>query len=438
MVVDETTFSDLSIFNAEDDYSLFSRFDLTRTTGGRDRLRQIFRRPLRSIEEIADVQKILTLFIEKEASWPATISNGSVMMIYKFYETAVDTIPSMPTVFSAYMYKALHGPDYGLVKYSAQHTYTFIKSFDEIIQRFENEKAPDALLRLLKRAKQILDKPQLRIVFDTSGFETLSDSRMLGFAAFVRYHFKHLMYELIEIYSWLDAWFGMAMATKKFGLTFPQFIESEEPIFDVHRLYHPLVPGAVPYDVTLNDEKNFIFLTGANMAGKSTFIKSVGIALFLAHTGMGVPAARMRVSVFGGLLTNINVRDNIVRGESFFYNEVMRIKDTIFKVTDQKKWLVLIDELFKGTNIQDAMKCSLAVIKGLVKVRHSLFVLSTHLYEIGEELEGHGNIDFKYFETEVAGDDLKFNYQLSDGISNDRLGFFILQKEKVTDMLDQI
>jgi DNA mismatch repair ATPase MutS len=99
---------------------------------------------------------------------------------------------------------------------------------------------------------------------------------------------------------------------------------------------------------------------------------------------------------------------------------------------------VLIDELFKGTNVQDAMKCSLTVIKGLLKIRNSLFILSTHLYEIGEELKKYPNISFKYFETNVMDDQLVFSYQLKDGISNDRIGYVILRREKVVEMLEKL
>ena len=174
------------------------------------------------------------------------------------------------------------------------------------------------------------------------------------------------------------------------------------------------------------------------MAGKSTLIKAVGSSVFLAHIGMGVPAKSMRLSLFDGLLTNINVVDNIAKGESYFFNEVQRIKSTIYKINDGKKWLVLIDELFKGTNVQDAMKCSLTVIKGLIKIKNSLFILSTHLYEIGEELKKYPNISFKYFETNVLDDQLEFSYQLREGISNDRIGYVILRREKVVEMLEKL
>ena len=76
---------------------------------------------------------------------------------------------------------------------------------------------------------------------------------------------------------------------------------------------------------------------------------------------------------------------------------MQRIKNTIYKINDGRKWLVLIDELFKGTNVQDAMKCSLTVIKGLIKIKNSLFILSTHLYEIGEELSQYTKYCFQIF-----------------------------------------
>lgn len=84
------------------------------------------------------------------------------------------------------------------------------------------------------------------------------------------------------------------------------------------------------------------------------------------------------------------------------------------------------------------MKCSLAVIKGLIKIKNSLFILSTHLYEIGEELKNYPNISFRYFETRVMDEQLEFSYQLREGISNDRIGYVILKREKVVDMLERL
>ena len=174
------------------------------------------------------------------------------------------------------------------------------------------------------------------------------------------------------------------------------------------------------------------------MAGKSTFIKSVGTAVFLAHLGMGVPATEMQLGFFDGLLSNINVTDNLSRGESYFYNEVQRIKATVTKISNGKKWLILIDELFKGTNVEDAMKCSSAVIEGFLKIKNSIFILSTHLYEIAETLRQRDNICFNYFETLVKDEQLHFSYGLKEGVSNDRLGYLILKNEGVVEMLQKL
>jgi DNA mismatch repair protein MutS len=230
----------------------------------------------------------------------------------------------------------------------------------------------------------------------------------------------------------------MAVAVQHYKLHFPLFRASDTAFVNAQALYHILLPVPVPCDIVLDTHRNFLFLTGANMAGKSTLIKSIGAAVYLAHLGMGVPAKQMELSLFDGILSNINVSDNIVKGESYFYNEVQRIKTTILTINNGKKWLVLIDELFKGTNVQDAMKCSSTVIKGLIRIPNSLFILSTHLYEIGAELKVHPNIVFRYFETSVKNEQLEFSYQLKEGISNDRLGYLILKREKVVELLEKL
>ena len=153
---------------------------------------------------------------------------------------------------------------------------------------------------------------------------------------------------------------------------------------------------------------------------------------------MGVPAQSLELCFFDGLISNIHVIDNISKGESYFFNEVQRIRKTVEQIKNGKNWIVLIDELFKGTNVEDAMKCSLTVIEGLRKVNNALFILSTHLYEIGESLKQYPNIQFRYFETQVENDQLLFSYTLKEGISNDRLGYVILKKEGVVDMLQKL
>jgi DNA mismatch repair ATPase MutS len=438
METDKTTLADLSIFNNEEEFSFFNKLNLCNTSRGRDQLYANFCTPLKTIGEIKGVQQTIQYMLQRQQFWPAQISNGTIMVIEKFYESPIDEIPSGLSSFSAFTYKLLHSYDFSLVKYSAQHCFDFIKGMQLMIKNFLNDASPAPLKKILEEAKHIISKEQLSIVEKHDRSIELKVPELLHFAGFIRYHYKLGMLGLLDIYARLDAWLGMAKAVNSYGLQFPEFIETTKPLLQVKGLYHLLLTKAVSYDVDLSEKNNFLFLTGANMAGKSTFIKSVGSAVFLAHTGMGVPAQQMQLSFFDGLLSNINVADNIARGESYFYNEVQRIKATVTKINDGKKWLILIDELFKGTNVQDAMKCSSTVIEGLLKIKNSLFILSTHLYEIGEDLKQYSNINFKYFETSVTGDQLQFSYRLKDGISNDRLGYLIMKREGVIDLLGKL
>jgi len=439
METDKTTLNDLAIFNAqEEDFSVFSFLDCTQTVNGREQLRRNMATPLNGMEAIVAIQNTIRIIDEKKEQWPKQVSNGTIMVIERFYGTAIDALPKQVTQLDTFTYKLFHSPDYSLVKYSGIHCFDFIKGMKQLLGLFTIGECPAPLQKLLLQAEKLLDSENLKIVERYEKAADMPVPQQLQFAQFARFQYKNKMLELLDIYSQFDAWWGMATAMKKFKLVFPTFIESHEPFFEVEGLYHLLLQAPVPYDIRLNRKGNFLFLTGANMAGKSTFIKSVGIAVFLAHAGMGVPAKAMQLSVFDGLLSNINVVDNIAKGESYFFNEVQRIKATVNKVNDGKKWLILIDELFKGTNVQDAMKCSLAVIEGLLKIKNSLFILSTHLYEIGEQLKIYPNIHFNYFETTVEDGQLSFSYQLKDGISNDRLGYLILKREGVVKMLEDL
>ena len=438
MQIDKITFSDISIFHQEEEFSIFHKLNFTRTIGGKDWLRRFFTEPHHDLKRIIGTQNIIKTLLDHLDDWPVEITNGTIIMIDKFLDYNLDPVPEKPTSLNSFAYRVLHGSDYSFIKYSVKHLSDFYRGMKELLLLLSATQLPGNLSFYLDRIQQILKEEPLQKLAHTKADEKFSTQQNLYFAYHLRVHFKTDTMELVDIFSRLEAWYSMAMAVKSYQLHFPSFVEREEPYLNAEGLYHVLLPVPVAYDLVLEPQQNFLFLTGANMAGKSTLIKAVGSSVFLAHMGMGVPAKKMELSVFDGLLTNINVSDNIAKGESYFFNEVQRIKNTINKINDGKKWLVLIDELFKGTNVQDAMKCSLTVIKGLIKMRNSLFILSTHLYEIGEELKRFPNISFKYFETNVMDDQLDFSYQLKEGISNDRIGYVILRREKVVEMLEKL
>ena len=438
MHVDKTTLQDLSVFHQEEEQSLFHHLNFTKTNGGREWLRYYLSTPLTHIHKIKDTQNTIKKIIPLRNQWPVKISNGTIMVIERFFETAIDHLPDYANVFNTFIYKISNNQDFALCKYSVSHYIDFVHGLQQLVTLLQDDNNPLILETVLSRIQQLLKRPELQNMLQTDKSKSLEPAAVLNYAAFIKNNFKQQTLELIDMFSQLDAYCSMAEAHQYYQFCFPEFIESDVPLLNSQQLYHPLLPTPVAYDVDLHQQQSFLFLTGANMAGKSTFIKAVGLSAYLAHIGMGVPAKQMQLSLLDGLLSNINVVDNIIKGESYFFNEVQRIKNTIERISDGKKWLILIDELFKGTNVKDAMKCSTAVIEGLHKMKNVLFVLSTHLYEIGEGLKQYSNIQFRFFETNVENDQLVFSYQLKEGISNDRLGYLILKREGVIDILDKL
>ncbi|MFN5421874.1 MAG: MutS-related protein [bacterium] len=438
MQIDKTTLHDLSVFNTEEEYSLFNRVDYCRTNEGKAILKKIFSTPLSNINEIKDVQQILNFYQSRIDKWPIGITNGTLLVIEKFLDDDPDSIPESPNFINVIAYKFLHQADYSMIVFSMKQVVEFIRGFREIIHFFSGSTHPHQLSELLQECNDILSNKNFQSQFTEKDFKSINTAELLEYARMVHVECIAETRKLIKLYGIFDAWYAMAKTNQILKLHFPEFVEQQDPMIDATGLRHVLLSHPIGYDLTMDRDSNFIFLTGANMAGKSTLIKALGLSVYLAHLGMGVPADTMKLTLFEGILSNINVADNITKGESYFYNEVKRIKETIHRINDEKKWLILIDELFKGTNIQDAMKCSLAVIEGLSKMKNGLFILSSHLYEIGEDLKKIPSISFKYFETELRENQLLFSYKLRDGISKDRMGYLILQQEGVTALLEQI
>ena len=411
MQIDKTTLQDLSIFHSDEDQSVFHHLNFTRTNDGRDYLRLILGRPLDTIKEIQDVQKTIQSLSSVINSFPATITNGTVLVIDKFYETQLDTFPAQPNSFNSLLYTIISRSDFSITKYSVEHFITFFKGLQQIVALLQQQNTSKQLQTWCDRIVHLLSNQYIKEMLLYRKNDNISPQEIITLGSFLRNHFKEKITSLMDIYARLDAYLSLAIASKKYEFIFPEIALTNQPYIKAEGLWHILLNEPVSYDVSLNKDNNFLFLTGANMAGKSTFIKAVGICVYLAHIGMGVPAKNMQLSLFNGLLSNINVADNIIKGESYFFNEVRRIKNTIEKISDGNNWLILIDELFKGTNVQDAMKCSTTVIEGLHKMTNAVFILSTHLYEIAEQLQQYPSIDFRFFETSVTDNELVFSYQ---------------------------
>jgi DNA mismatch repair protein MutS len=188
MEIDKITLDDLSVFS-EEDLSVFNKLDCTRTTNGRAQLRINFNMPLNTIEAIQGIQQTIQTIIANQQLWPLQISNGTLMVIEKFYLATIDEIPANPSTITTYNYKLFHGPDFSLIKYSMRHAFDFIKGIQLFIQHFLKEDAPDPLYKILLKAKQIIAKEQFVIIAKNTKVEELTAAQQLQLANFLRYHY---------------------------------------------------------------------------------------------------------------------------------------------------------------------------------------------------------------------------------------------------------
>ncbi len=436
---DRITLKDLSIFTSDGSGGVFDLLDRTTTQYGRDVLRKHIHNPPDTPGQLAATQDAVKFWAVNQQLWPSVISNGTLVMLDKFFESA-DHVSSPPTgitlVMSAFFQKIFNRNQYFFTKFSISHLSDFLKGCMQLTAIAAQQQLPAMLQREMDsindELKHRLTERVVNIPKDAK-FAELSELNYLA-----RREMKSMVYRLMASYARLDAWQSMAKATVEHKWVFPE-LQPELPIrLDAVQLYHPLLPTPVPYNITFDNNRNFLVLTGANMSGKTTFMRALGVSALLAHLGMGVPAKSLTISFMQGIITNMHVEDNILKGESYFFAEVQRMKQTAEKLLHDKPHLVLMDELFKGTNVHDACECTKGVMEGLLNHRSHLMLLSTHLYEVAHQFSKTNEILFAYFVTDMAADgNYHFTYELKQGISNDRIGYRILQKEGVIALLQQ-
>ena len=264
-----------------------------------------------------------------------------------------------------------------------------------------------------------------------------SPEELSFYDSLLRFRHRDAVQQLLRRLYHLDVYISVARVARDKGFTFPRALPKHPLSLRLKDVYHPMVKAAVPNDMAVDADSNIIFLTGANMAGKSTLMKSLSLAVYLAHMGFPVAAAGMTFSVLDGVYTTINLPDNLGMGASHFYSEVMRVKKMAQEVSGKKKLFILCDELFRGTNVRDAFEGTVAITEGFASKKDALFILSTHITEAGTVLkEKCSNIQFIFMPTEMKGESPVYPYKLRTGITDDRHGMVILRNEGVLDILE--
>lgn len=213
---------------------------------------------------------------------------------------------------------------------------------------------------------------------------------------------------------------------------FPSISEKE---FDLKakNVKHPFIDRnkSVGNEISISGWKHFQVITGANMAGKSTYLRTVGINLVLAMTGAPVLADEFTVAPVK-LFTSIKTSDSLQDGESYFFAELKRLKHIIDLLENGQQLFIILDEILRGTNSADKQKGSKALVSQLVRLG-AAGMIATHDLTLGDLKKSFpGNIENKRFEVEIVDDELVFDYKLKKGISQNLNASFLMEKMGIT------
>jgi hypothetical protein len=246
--------------------------------------------------------------------------------------------------------------------------------------------------------------------------------------AYLLDHYRERIAQLLP--TWLEIWYQLEALSSlaNFAYLNPDYITPEidmnqtqatTPYFQARGIGHPLIEDEkkVVNDFALGSSQEIMLITGSNMAGKSSFLRTIGINLILAYAGAVVNATTLKTSIFE-IHACIKVTDSMVDGYSYFYAEVRRLKAILTKLQTGTEYPIFffIDEIFKGTNNRERLIGSISYIQALIN-KHCVGAISTHDLELVRLSEMLPQIKNYHFREEIIAGQMVFDYKLREGPS---------------------
>ncbi|MBE8722649.1 MutS-related protein [Sphingobacterium pedocola] len=440
-ITDTQTLKDLNILGKYRRDSIFSLYNQTSTFGGERLLEDMFQNPMANLADIKHRGAVIAFFRQQEKPFTIDLDDleraqgfansyannsylGSVLTVgrqtvlaklglneeQKHYESGVRALLRLLVALGDYLSVLRAGDREQVLQYTPLH------------DSWLNNTAEVARLQLE--------------VAQNEDFIPLQVAAKCDY--YLRNKWATAIQDSLAMLYYIDAYQAIAAVANARNFVAAVPCETHLQHIEIKNVYHPTVPNAVGNDLCYRKDENLIFLTGANMAGKSTYMKSLGIAIYLAHMGLPVAADAMYFSVKDGLYSSINVEDNIDLGHSHYYAEVLRVKKIATAVHAGNSLLIIFDELFKGTNVKDAFEATLAVTSAFQRHTNCQYLISTHIVEVGEKLqENTPQVQFIYMPTVMKAQVPTYTYKSKIGISSDKHGMVLIQKENVLELLEK-
>ena len=237
---------------------------------------------------------------------------------------------------------------------------------------------------------------------------------------------------MMHIEDWIDAVSHfdalVSMATFRYNepeATDAELVDADEVVYEARGLYHPFLgQQAVRNDFSISDQHYYI-ITGANMAGKSTFLRSIGINYVLACCGMPVFADSLRISLFS-LFSSMRTTDDLAHGISYFNAELLRLQQLIETCRRNRHTLIILDEILKGTNSLDKLNGSRLFLQ-YVSALPITGIIATHDLELSKMQQEHPDRFHNYcFEIQLS-DEITYTYRLSEGVARNQNATYLLK-----------
>lgn len=433
--IDKQTLDELNLLGKFRQGSVYHLFNRVKTRGGEHLLDNMFRFPLVSEAAINERSSIFRYFQHESLVFPFDLKQVGIMREY--LDAAINH--SAAAVLGATLVKKMlasltRDERYKKIVQGLQATIITLNKCHTFAASVKPTDNP--YYKKVRRTMEILSDKRLETLRNIDIYQPLSVRTIARFDHLLKSRLFQQVEEILQFIHETDVYISVSDVARERSFSYAHALPAAANVLSAEGLAHPCINGAVGNRIIMNGDGNVLFLTGANMAGKSTLMKSVGIGYYLAHMGFPVAATQMEFSVREGLYTSINVADNIGLGYSHFYAEVVRVKHAAEAAASGKRLLLMFDELFKGTNVKDAYDGTLAVTEGFSGYRACLFIVSTHIIEVAEALKPAPNIRFVFMPTIMDGAYPRYTYRLQEGVTEDRQGMMIIRNEGILEMLN--
>jgi len=422
---DQQTLNDLAIFGKPGAASVYELFNRAQTTGGANRIADLFRYPLADPEAINNRVQAIRDLGRRFSEFPF---RRELFEAIETYLQQTDERTRMVRQGSGLADRLKNAvatdPHHKLLLAGIAATAELLAALPGFLAAIDADAAGTTLQTELAPVRAVAADRSLLLGDDVARDQLFRFKRR-----------EDIRIVLQAIYL-VDAYLSVARVAHERGFCYPEALPAESGTVKLEGVYHPHVKNAVANTLYIHPQGNIVFLTGANMAGKSTLMKSLGIALYLAHMGFPVPARSLSFAVREGIYTSINLPDNLGKGISHFYAEVLRVKKVARELGAGKQLFIIMDELFRGTNVKDAYEATVALTSAFAARVNCMFVVSTHIMEAGEALRKEvNNIQYVFLPTKMDGNKPVYTYTLEQGITADRHGMVIVRNAGILELL---